>query len=471
MSTEQPHTPDRSVLGESWVVPSISSIKERSTEDDGAQEPASPGPDLRSDGAKIKNTSESLTSSSWSISGPELVMPSITEVSLSEASWVAPRVRDTNQSSLETMRKRQKISTEDKEPQREQRESNTVTDAGTSTPAQIPGNRGLGLVARLASCCYQSSLFRTIINVVLVVVMLHLLVIPELIYQARDLCQIPVVPSLYPSSCVSPVNRSPLSSPFHYQFKPTNPEKSIVTAQTRLESVLGTTLKTLTPLSDVLKQSENMVRDLQNQLKTAFPEAKNALTLEFKGSDQAIRAAAWEFDSLRADLRSAVDSLLSSPPALQAGSSVARDTRLATQLRRREQYLDRLRSQIRRKAEALGSRLTTLDDHLEAVAGIVTREQHRMRLSDSATESGTLFAFTSGDNRNVFFSLLDSLQHFTSFFFRPHSLESSMHHAPDSKPAAMGDLLRRAAGHHRPVTDSVRHLSRQLRDTPRVPNE
>lgn len=399
-------------------------------------------------------------------------MPSIYEVPVSEASWVAPGVRSPDQ---KTMRKRRKLS-----PHREKRQD-TITppslDAGSSAPT--PQKQTPSLIARLMILGRDQVALRTAINGVLIAIILHLLVLPEAIYQMQDLCHIPPVKSIYPDSCVQPKLQPhpflPLSNPI------VSPEQTIITAQKELESIFDVTLQTLSPLAHVLKESEVMLSDLQDKLQSTFPDVHNALDLEFQGSDQALRAAAWEFDSLRADLRSAVESLLSSPPNQEPTGpvSMARDTRLAAQLRRRAEYLDRLRAQIRSKADSLGARFSTLDDHLEAVDGIVAREERRSSLLASAPDSRV-----EGVAGPSLLAMLHSLSSYASFGSRVWSRstdDSSAAGSPDAhaeeskndhwkrQPLTTLALLRLAATHHRPVADSVARLSRQLQVVQRGP--
>lgn len=191
----------------------------------------------------------------------------------------------------------------------------------------------------------------------------------------------------------------------------------------------------------------------------------------------------WEFDSLRADLRSAIDSLLASPPTKEStGTSIARDTRLAAQLRRRAEYLDRLRSQIHGKTEGLATRFGTLDDHLTAVDGIISRETRRASL-DSLVRGGT-----GGDGLGGFQSVLHSLSKYTfgtKLFGGSESGSESTWSEAAASEAAAGEaeegegedmpgpattlaMMRLAATHHVPVADSVEKLSRQLRDLQRA---
>ncbi|KAJ5493581.1 hypothetical protein N7463_009668 [Penicillium fimorum] len=479
MSTEQPRIPDRPALGESWVIASTASLKEKDP---------TKTPNTRYESKATTKTadpaSESLassSSSSWTISGPELIMPSICETPNPEGSWVE-YVRTPEQQGSESMRKRRKVSMPNDAKQREQDRTGAKTrdaDAGSSAETTA---KETGLVVKSESIFRgHTALVRKAINTVLIAIILHLLVLPEVVYQAKDLCHISSIKTLYPNSCITLPTYPPRSA-FHPSATP--PEETLANSQRQLESIFDTALETLTPLSAILKQSENMLADLESQLKSTFPDARNALDLEFTGSNQAVQTAVWEFDSLRADLRSAIDSLLASRPATEITGTAALDTRLAIQMRRREEYLDRLRSQIRSKADSVNTRFTTLDDHLEAVDAIVAREERR---SPTFHKYGSSSDDSSSDR---LYSVLDSLPlgPFGAYLFRGRSTgyadsnpvaltESSSSavlstasaeptHTP--RPAATLALLRIAATHHRPVADSVLRLSRQLRDVQRV---
>ncbi|KAJ5192122.1 hypothetical protein N7449_008264 [Penicillium cf. viridicatum] len=481
MSTEQ-RTPDRPALGESWVIASTASLKE--------QEDPTKTPNARHESSKATTkaanpASQSLTSSSsssWTISGPELIMPSICETPTLEGSWVE-YVRSPKQQGSESMRKRRKVSMPNSTKQREKdRTGAKAGDADAGSSAETTTKQA-GLVVKSKSIFRDHTApIRKAINAVLIAIILHLLVLPEVVYQAKDLCQIPSIKTLYPNSCITFPATYPPRSAHHPSATP--PEETLTTSQRQLESIFDTALETLTPLSAILKQSESMLADLESQLKSTFPDARNALDLEFTGSNQAVQTAVWEFDSLRADLRSAIDSLLASRPTTEISGTAALDTRLAIQMRRREAYLDRLRSQIRSKSDSLNTRFTTLDDHLEAVDGIVAREERR---------SPTLRKYRSSSDDSSsdrLYSVLDSLPlgPFGAYLFRGRSsgdadantvalTESSSSavastasteptHTP--RPAATLALLRVAATHHRPVADSVLRLSRQLRDVRRA---
>lgn len=211
-----------------------------------------------------------------------------------------------------------------------------------------------------------------------------------------------------------------------------------------------------------------MLENLQYQLQDTIPDARNALDLEFQGSGAALGAATWEFDSLCADLRSAVDSLLSSPPSQESSApSIARDTRLAVQLRRRAEYLDRLRAQLRSKADSLIARFTTLDDHLEAVEGIISRAERRNLLSGSAgSEQAGLKWLQSA------WASLSSYLSGSRFVRKALQSQVTMEFGDDqaiqqSRSVTPLALLKAAAARYRAVADAVSRLSRQLADVPR----
>jgi hypothetical protein len=273
----------------------------------------------------------------------------------------------------------------------EQKAAPGKADAGSSAPTPNQAPKAIGI---------NITLVRAAINTVLIALILHLLILPELVHQATDLCQIPSIRALYADSCTTP-----------HPPPPTDP----TTTQTNLQSILTTTLKSLTPLNSTLKESETILTSLSTHLKTTIPAARHALDLEFSGSTLALQTAIHEYDSLRHDLNSALESLLASP-----------STNVALQMRRRGEYLERLRAQIRGKAEALSARFSTLDDHLEAV-GIVAGE-HAREKGGSLSLLGRYFR-GEGDEEDATIALL------------------------------------RKAGHYRAVADEVSWLARQLGST------
>lgn len=365
------------------------------------------------------------------------------------------------------MRKRRKLSLP-KQPIPDDTQA-TDSDKGKASLSFSQKERPRRLAQILLSLYREhDKLLRTTLNALLIAIILHLLVLPEVVFQFHDSCRIPVIKSIYSDSCVQLPTRSPPHNFLYPSKSIISPEDTISSSQKDLESIFDHSLQTLGPLSQILKESENMISELQSQLHSTFPEARNALNLEFQGSDQALSAAIWEFESLRADLRSAVESLLSSPPTHDPSESlpsVARDTRIAAQLRRRAEYLDRLRAQIRSKADSLSTRFSTLDDHLEAVDGIVAREERRGSILAS-TPGGGVQAGAAGLN-----AMLNSISSYAGLWSRsaPDSSDTSSRsdasgqRPGNPRPVTTLALLRLAATHHRPIADSVASLSKQLR--------
>jgi hypothetical protein len=392
--------------------------------------------------ARMTDSTESISSSSWTLAGPELIMPSICEMSISEASWVAP-VHSNDQSG---MRKRRKVSPE-ATPENEQQDQGPTWPT-TSKPSE---SKSPSFKSKLARIC--TTIPRITINCLLIAGILHLLVLPEVIQQSQSLfCNHPVIKSTYPDSCIHLTPR-PLSPTTQI-----TPKDTLTTAQTNLESIFTTCLSTLTPLTPLLQESTTMLSDLHSTLISTHPDVRNALNLEFTGSEAALRAATWEFDSLRADLRSAIESLLATPPQEVGPPSIARDTRLAAQFHRRAQYLDRLRSQLKAKADSLVTRFSTLDDHLEAVDGIVARERR-------AALAGGLGSGNGNGNGKGIQSVLNSL---SGYAFGARSSSEKEGNTDDGAPRSTLALLRLAATHHRPVADEVSRLALQLGDVQRA---
>lgn len=445
---EQPRTSDASALGESWVVASTTSIQEKDSRKN--DEPMTPTPLARAgrrkelDRNEVNTTKESTDSltSSWTMSGPELIMPSIQEAPISEASWVAP-VRSKDQTS-ESIRRRRKISKEDT--------THGHLDASSASKPVASSEPTQSSLSRLETLFHgQSTYVRMAINTSLLILILHLLFIPEIIYQAQSLCNVPTINTIYSKSCIRMSPR-----PFHPSNAIITPEETLTQAQTHLESIFTGSLDILAEHTQTLKETESMLSTLQSQLTSTFPNAHNALDLEFQGSDTALSGATREFDSLRADLRSAMDSLLASPITQDTSPpSITRDTRLAVQLRRRAEYLDRLRAQLASKADSLIARFATLDDHLEAMEGIVPRGAAQDR------------------DRTVLQSILHSLSSYVHFPYLGQVVDSSedagkVHDDASSRPVSTLALLRLAATHHHPIVDAVSRLSQELAGLPRA---
>ncbi|PLN86604.1 hypothetical protein BDW42DRAFT_158103 [Aspergillus taichungensis] len=448
MSTNTPRPDERPILGESWVVAS----NQPKDEEHSILQTASPSktnasehsPRPRSEKlSKDRNGSDSLATSASSLSGPELIMPSIYEAPISEGSWVAPVVRSKAQlkqrhprPTQETKRDIQAPTTttpkkeQDQDQDQDQRTaSNTLRKTRASSPQ--PTSQLL-------------TTLRHVLNALLILAIAHLLILPELTQQYQSLCNISVIPTLYPTSCSPRFPQPPTSQQ--------TPHDPIQSAQASLEILFNTTLQEMSPLSPSLKQAESKLRAVQSALKAAYPGTKHELDLEFDGCWTATRTAAWKFDSLQADIRSAVDNLVVTGAAASAASSdngaQPSDVRLSlTQMSRREQYLDQLTARMQSKAEALSNDLARLDDHLESIHAIVNRETGHSQSTGSSGPPGSI--------KSLLNSIIPS---------RALGTFLSSADTPQDIPATSSLLktFREAAAQHEPVSIVVDNLSYRL---------
>ncbi|PWY90005.1 hypothetical protein BO70DRAFT_132537 [Aspergillus heteromorphus CBS 117.55] len=473
MSTNISRPQDSCILGESWVVASPDGENEPQANCQ-PFDPSTPTPQPRPRPARKARSygSESISTSTSSL-GPELIMPSIYEAPPSEASWVAPASR-----SKRSLRQRHPTEPRHSTPEKKQTSPPRKQDSTTPTttrksPSNKPTQYRPWTPPTIPSL--ESSL-RAILNLVLIAAITHMLVLPELVQQYQTLCSLEALATLYPSSCIP---LYPQAHPVHHQPIPQEDKETVISSQTRLESLFNATLYDMAPLSTTLKHSESKLRDIHHDLKKAYPGSKHELDLEFTGCLQATRTAARKFDSLQADIRSAVDSLIATGDA----RTLVHDARLSTQMARREQYLEQLTSRMHSKADSLSNDLATLDDHLESIGGIVDRESKHSPSPQPQSNTDTPTPPNSNSNspqepptqdqqekhtpRQLNpFSLLGLNLNLPSLF-RPSSSTTepsentlitnpSHHHHPLIK------LFRDAATNHHPVIRVVRNMSNQL---------
>ncbi|KAK1146900.1 hypothetical protein N8T08_002226 [Aspergillus melleus] len=516
------------ILGDSWVVEAAASPPPNKHRHEAKQLSNAPAPRATPDQTKKTSSpsdtrasdygSESMATSVSSVSGPELIMPSIYETPVPEGSWIAPNVRSPQHTIKRRHRERTQPNPSNTSPQKDQ------TPQGDGKPnhdqdqhpqdAPTSDNNGPSLLHRL-----QPTL-RRLLNALLLASIAHLLVLPELITQHQTFfCSIPAIPSLYPSSCLPPhflLPNNPIqsftttraTSPNH---PPLTPEEQLTLHATRLERLFTSTLNTLTPLPPVLKQSESRLRTLQSDLRTAFRGSRHELELEFSGLWEAARAGTRKLDSLGADLRSAVDNLIAttadatslpSPPrgggapspadnvngrgkgggggheAAHANAKAqARAAQITSaQLSRREAYLDQLTSRMQGKADALASDLATVDDHLESIERIILRED------DSSSSSRSSSSQTQEQNQedihsergggNLAQNLITHLQSLRTEGLGLKALGlgrtgGGLHQPPSSHKSSGTDPSKHetflaATKGHRAVAEAVRNLSQRL---------
>ena len=390
---------ESSVLGESWVVASSHLEKEEQQNKESSQR-HEPGQE-----SKSKDTKPTAVSS-----GPDLVMPSIYEVPISEQSWIAPNVRSRDPAA-NTLKRRHEASTDSKQVDQTARRVDFAPSKQTNQDDEQRANGTRG----------RWTLIRMVINL-FIMGLIFSVVAPELLHHYPILCNIPTIPTLYPTGC----------SPTHSQTNTRTRYEAVTNSQTRLESLFNDTLQEMTNLTNTLTESESLLHDIHKSLQQTHPTTKHELDLEFEGCVLALRDASKKFDTLHFDIRSALDSLramggLDNMPT-------AADSRVSTQMRRRKQYIDQLIAQMRPKADSLFKDLTVLDDHLESISSIVDREK---RVKEGE------------DLKSVLFGL-------------PARLASFFSSREEEPTASTSPTLAAATVHHRPVAQLGHDLSSRL---------
>ncbi|OJJ87805.1 uncharacterized protein ASPGLDRAFT_42873 [Aspergillus glaucus CBS 516.65] len=362
MSTTLSRPQEISILGESWVVPSLPSLPEKERQNDGT-ETNNPDPRQQSETNK-EDDSNTMDTSGSLISGPELIMPSICEEPI-----LMPHVRSrqSSPSNSQTLKQRRIPS------------KKTVVDR-EDTPSEPPVKEKMRIPkkqvdngSKWASGWTWERPIRAITNLLLIAAISHLLVVPEVVYHSRHLCTIPTIPALYPTSC------SQLSHSGHYNHRPPPTRyDSVLSLQTQLEILFNSTLEEIKPYANSLPETESLLRDIQTAMKQVQSGPRHELSLEYDGCRQALTTATRKLDSLKADLRSAVDSLMATGGLPQDNQNhhhrVAKDVRLSTQMARREKYLDQLAARMRLKTDSLTGDFATVADHLESLKRIVAQQ-------------------------------------------------------------------------------------------------
>lgn len=361
MSTTLSHSQGSTTLGESWVVSSVPSLPDTEQQNDGTEtnnlDPRPQSETNKEDDSNTMDTSESL------MSGPELIMPSICEEPI-----LMSHVRSGQSSPSTSQTLKRKRTPKKKMGDRE--DTRTSSEPSVKENMRIPKSKA---DVRASGWTWERPL-RAITNLLLIAAISHLLVVPEVVYHSRRLCTIPTIPALYPTSC------SQLSQPRHYNHRPPPTRyDSVLSLQTQLEILFNSTLEEITPYANSLPETESILRDIQTAMKQVQSGPRHELTLEFDGCRQALTTATRKLDSLKVDLRSAVDSLMATGGLPQDSQTshhhdVTKDVRLSTQMARREKYLDQLAARMRLKTDSLTGDFATVADHLESLKRIVEQQ-------------------------------------------------------------------------------------------------
>lgn len=338
-------------------------------------------------------------------------------------------------------------------------------------------------------------LLRTAVSFFLLLPILHILVLPELFYQYPSLCSmLPSAAALYPTSC-STLRKLNFINPHATRIIPSRYE-SILTSHRQLETLLNSTMQDLAPLTSTnpFKHSESALRDLHAQLKTTYPEAKHELDLEFEGAWAAARTASRDFDALKAELSSSVDSLAAQGARIMnakqsgkrededkttpnngenkshlsrilsrrdpAGMDKSKSTPFQITITRHAELLDKATTQLRSKADSLLRRIATLDDHLESIEEIVSREAQR---ATTTTTPGSSSGSGSGSGSDSSVSrLFSSLPGPLRQLLPGPDGSSSSSSSKEKEHGSLASSLRQAGSHHRAVGDVVRKLEGEL---------
>ncbi|KAJ9220420.1 hypothetical protein DTO169C6_7309 [Paecilomyces variotii] len=476
MATNSAPRPENSaVLGESWVIADANSqfIPQKSI----PKVPQSRQDEVRSrrSYSQPPRPSSPHATSVASSSGPELIMPSIYDDTISEASWVAPKLRH-RKGSLHKHKK-----TEQTSPQAAQEKAH-VPEASTAVandpPAAQPDiSRSLSEKAwEIVQSIGSKKYTKNIVSIFLLLPILHLLVLPELIYQYPIICNVSLVLTIYPASCAQTqgtvqYKRSPAEIQRHSQYQ------SIASSQAQFEAALNTTIHEINLVPSPLKKEESALRDLYGQLKVTYTGAKYELDLEFQGTWPAIRSASLQLDLLTADMVSALDRLeeesrmtkqllrVRDPMQDDAngngkgssngflGFSVEfswrspenSETSFPSQISHHAHILQRQASLVRSRVGSVLSEIAKMDEHLESVEDILIREE---RASSDASQNNTR-SFVSDATRLI--RRVSSLV-----------LDQNDESQPEVQEVSKSSLLREIVFQHRRVAQTLRTLDSKM---------
>lgn len=479
-----------SILGDSWVVEAAASPPSKrhdaafkSQPSHGSTDQTKKAPSPRETRTSDGSASMATSASGSSFSGPELIMPSIYETPVSEGSWVAPNVRSSRQRQGQAVQRRAQPSSGTSTSPRDQN-PHGEEDKGSEHDHPRNHHHDKEIKSPPSFVTRLEPSLRILLNALLLASISHLLILPELIAQCQSFfCPISALSSLYPTSCTTTqppftfTSRGPINhdrtTPHAHAHAQTHDEKLTLHATT-LERLFTSTLDQLSPLPPLLKHSDARLRALHSDLGASFPGRRHELDLEFSGLWESWRAGSRKFDSLRADLRSAVDNLIATSSSTSGGhahgssgagkhggrgheashapraqpqtQANARAAQISSaQLSRREAYLDQLTARMQGKAEALSSDLATVEDHLESIEGIIAWEHDQAR--SSSLRPGEESPVKPGGRGGGLLSQLFSL--------------GGVRQAP-SRGRSDREAFTAAATGHRAVAEAVRNLSQRL---------
>lgn len=342
------------------------------------------------------------TASISSSSGPELVMPSIMfeSKSTNNGSWIIPKKRSKQR--LYESRKAPKMPKHRPDSPSPDEQPSTVASEEAPIPSSASGvKQWFSRVKRnLDQKLDQNNFFRILLNSFFLLLTLHLLVIPEILYQAPSFCQVSAASKLYTKQC-SKFNETSSTVP----GIPTRFQSALRT-QNQLHGYLNQTIQAITPLEKPLKDNDIVLRQLYSSIRTEYSGARNEIDLEFQGIWAASRSISRDFMTLKFDVEGFI-SHIQSQKALSDHQRLAKDTAkekmhflwrflfpsrditeaekqeanglaLTNQFTRLNQDLDTTIARLSQKAESFLLHLAKVDDHLESMKAVLVREQQRL---------------------------------------------------------------------------------------------
>ncbi|OKL64469.1 hypothetical protein UA08_00995 [Talaromyces atroroseus] len=417
-------------LGDSWVVsdleestviikgnsasssqnltPPSSSESESYQETDHATSSATDLPDL---------TESTATLASSTSSGPELIMPSIIFDSRTSdhGSWVIPRKR--SKQSLYESRKAPRLPKPSRNHlsahEQEHRNHHNITSlkndrqpSPTAAATAATSDRGaLGYFAQIKS--YLSGdleryeFFRLLLNSLLVLMVMHLLIFPEVVHQVPIICRVPPVSRIYNQTCAGRNRNVSEIASITANFQ------SAVRTQTQLQIYLNQTIEDMAPVDLSLKDSDAILRGIYTDIRNEYGGARHEIELEFEGIWVASRAITRALTNLKVDIKATVDGF-QLPPHRYEYIKGARSNRQASgniinrllfrglsdtdkqepninQFGRLNQELDSALTRLAHKTDTLLVQLAKLDDHLQSIKQLSVREHYRLQPQSSDT--------------------------------------------------------------------------------------
>ncbi|CRG89495.1 hypothetical protein PISL3812_06531 [Talaromyces islandicus] len=332
-------------------------------------------------------------------SGPELVMPSIMVESKStiNGSWVIPKKRSKQR--LYESRKAPKMPKHRGDsPSSDEQPSAAVTEAApVPRPASGLKQRLSQVKRHLDRTLDQNNFLRIMLNSFFLFMTLHLLIIPELLYQVPSLCQVSAASKVYTKHC-SGFNETLAVSSVPSKFQ------SALRTQNQLHGYLNHTIQAIIPLEKPLKDNGAILRQLYTSLRTEYSGARNEIDLEFQGIWAASRSISRKFMTLKVDVEGFISNV-QFQKTLSDHQRLARDTTnanthflwrflsrdipetekqeanslaLTNQFIRLHQDLDATIARLGQKTESFLFQLAKVDDHLESMKAVLVREHQRL---------------------------------------------------------------------------------------------